>query len=217
MKSSFFKQYLRLRNEIIKARTEGLSEFSPLAVTCTKMIYTFMMSCKWHDTRRNRDLMTCIELPDSKAAEKMNISKSAVRSMRSVASRQLFAALGEDCFDIIHFGDSNAMRELHCRLIVLTRGYDDMSKLLPEQLSDKLVSFVGDSDKEFTVDECEHELMLIARYDLLAIDKLIDNVDNEKLAYIAEILIGAERSDMRSEVLKRIVSLSLNLSQKILK
>ena len=92
-----------------------------------------------------------------------------------------------------------------------------MSKFLPNQLSDKLVSFVGDSDKEFTVDECEHELMMIARYDLLAIDKLIDNVDNEKLAYIAEILIGTERSDMRSEVLKRIVSLSLNLSQKILK
>ena len=148
MKASFFKQFFRLRSDMIKAKSNGSGGFSTLAVKCTKMVYTYMMSCKWHDTRRNRDLMTCIELTDSKAAEKMGITTSGVRSMRSLASQKLFSILGEDCFDIIRFGDSKALHELYIRLILVSRGYDNIIEHLPKQLTDILASYIGQTDKE---------------------------------------------------------------------
>ena len=214
---SFFKQFFRLRDELNEARSLGTGEFTEKAGYCLKLVYTYMMSCKWHDTRRNRDLMTYIELPDSKAAEKMGLSANTVRSMRSVASNKLFTILGADCFDIIRFGDVEAQWQLACRLSVLNRGYDDMLSFLPMKLKDALFGAIRCSGGEFTLKECARELKLIARYDLLALDNQLDKLDAEHLAYIADVLIGIDDPEKRNQMLSEIVMMSTSLSAGIIK
>jgi hypothetical protein len=70
---SFFSRFFAVSKDIandIKNSQNGVSErrYSQNSVLCMKLIRTYMMSCKWHNTERTKRLMTFITLKNCREA-----------------------------------------------------------------------------------------------------------------------------------------------------
>lgn len=211
---SFFKQVERLSREMRQARRDGSEAFSPPAVHCFKLLFTYMMSCKWHDTRRNRELMTYITLSDSKAAEKMGVSSNTVRSMRSTASNKLFSLIGADCFDIIRCGSSEERNRLKYKLLMLVKGYDDIKRFIPKQIIDEALKVERTQDKEYSIKDCVSELRFLGRFDMIDLHESVISLDEDKLAFVIETLMGMSGSDLQFEILSGIIQSSESFKRK---
>lgn len=135
--------------------------------------------------------MTVINLKDSQAAERLNISNNTVRSLRSVASSRLFDKLGSDCFDIIRFGDEKKLSLLCYKLRYLIEGYDDVFTFIPRGIVDSAMLEPRESDKKYPFRDCKKELMFLARFDILDMIRTLETLDEDKLAFIIEILMQA--------------------------
>ena len=114
---SFFSRFFAVSKDIvndIKNSQNGVSErrYSQNSVLCMKLIWTYMMSCKWHNTERTKRLMTFITLKDSEIAERLNIENNTVRCHKSNYSAKLYEKLGDDCFTIVCSSDERAKRNL---------------------------------------------------------------------------------------------------------
>ena len=97
-------------------------------------LYSYVLSCKWHDTSRTHDLMKHIRLSSVDAAQHMGISPNTVRSARSSASNRLYSIFGKNVFEIIKSGSSSDLKEIYDLVYILSCGYDNAELVLPVSL-----------------------------------------------------------------------------------
>lgn len=196
MKGSFFREFFYLKNDVsedIKNSKNGNIErrFSDNAVLCVKLIWTYMMSCKWHNTERTKKLMTYINMKDSVIAEKLKISSNTVRSHKSKYSAALYKRIGGDCFDIIYSGDERKLSLLIRKLRCLVDGYEDIHSFVPERIIDAVMLTPRESDKVYEINECKKEMMYLARFSMIDMARSFDNLDEDRLAFLLEALMDA--------------------------
>lgn len=158
--------------------------------------------------------MTYITLSDSKAAEKMGVSSNTIRSMRSTASNKLFSLIGADCFDIIRCGSSEERSRLKYKLLMLVKGYDDIKRFIPKQIIDEALKVERTQDKEYSIKDCVSELRFLGRFDMIDLHESVTSLDEDKLAFVIETLMGMSGSDLQFEILSGIIKSSESFKSK---
>lgn len=213
---SFFRQFKSvsdaMKEDLNRSKNGGTSQFSDRQRHLIKLIFSYMMSCKWQDTESTKKLMEVWDLPDSKAAERLNISANTVRSKRSSASKKLFDKLGEDVFNVLLSGDDKSLSRLERKLKYLTMGYDEVFKFVPKKVIDSAMLVPRSDDKNYDIRECKDELMFLARFDMIDMTESFMQIDSDKLAFLLEILMDCSFSGIDKA---SIVSLILRAQRKL--
>lgn len=209
---SFFSRFFAIRKDIandIKNSQNGVSErrYSQNSVLCMKLIWTYMMSCKWHNTERTKRLMTFITLKDSEIAERLNIENNTVRCHKSNYSAKLYEKLGDDCFTIVCSSDERAKRNLIYKLRYLIDGYSDISSFVPSSVVDSIMLTPREGDQVYDFKDCIKEITFLARFSLIDMARSIDNLDEDKLAFIFEVLMdaNAHTNELQKEKLIKLI------------
>lgn len=208
---SFFRQFKTnadaMNEDFNRSKNGGTSQFNDKQRQLIKLIFSYMMSCKWQDTESTKKLMTVWTLPDSKAAERLNISANTVRSKRSTASKKLFDKLGKDVFEVLLSGDDKRLSRLESKLKFLTMGYDEVSNFVPQRVIDSAMLVPRSDDKNYDIRECKYELMFLARFDMIDMTENFMQIDSDKLAFLLEILMvcsfgGIDKASIVSFILQ---------------
>ena len=166
-----------------------------------------MMSCKWHNTERTKRLMTFITLKDSEIAERLNIENNTVRCHKSNYSAKLYEKLGDDCFTIVCSSDERAKRNLIYKLRYLIDGYSDISSFVPSSVVDSIMLTPREGDQVYDFKDCIKEITFLARFSLIDMARSIDNLDEDKLAFIFEVLMdaNAHTNELQKEKLIKLI------------
>ena len=93
MTDTFFSEFLKA--EIFFKQNKGDNDFDERKKVFFAL-YSYVLSCKWHDTIRTHDLMKNIRFSSADAAQHMGISPNTVRSARSSASNRLYSLFGKN-------------------------------------------------------------------------------------------------------------------------
>lgn len=198
VKENIIKTTWGIINDINKSRNMPDCKYTSLGIECTKMLWTYILSCKWNDTRRVRDIVGTMRLSSAEAAKSLGISANTVRSTRSKINDKLHSILGNDIFDIIRFGNEKQQTELLMKLNYLLSGYSNADNFVPEIVIDKIFEKGAVAQKSYELKELKNELIFLAKYDVINMMRTLDVINEDKLRYILQNLrYGTEDEKMK--------------------
>ena len=182
--SCLFETEQRLKNKLPEARSEN----HDLSLKTIGVLKQFVNSCKWNDTEKTRLMIRNIHRRAVDTAKICNVSPHTVRSARSQASKKLFRLFGEDVFNKIMNGDRELCNRTLALIYAISFGYDRVENYMPDVLLRKLESQQSSIDVKFAPEELSDVITFLGRFDLIAMQKQLEKLDQEKLMYVFEIL-----------------------------
>ena len=173
-----------LKDELPKARSENYD----LSLKTIGMLRQFVFSCAWSDTEKTRLMMRNIHRRAVDAAEICNVSPHTARSARTQASKKLFQMFGDNVFEKIIVGDKETCRKTMVLISAINQGYDRVENYMPDLLLRKLESQQSGTDAEINFSELGDVITFLGQFDLIAMQKQLEKLDQDKLMYVFEIL-----------------------------
>lgn len=173
-----------LKDELPEARSENYD----LSLKTIGILRQFVFSCAWSDTEKTRQMMRNIHRRAVDAAEICKVSPHTVRSARSQASKKLFQMFGEDVFEKIIVGGKETCRKTMVLIEAIHQGYDRVENFIPDSLLRKLESQQSCGNAKYEPKELGDVLLFLGRFDLIAMQRQLATLDQDKLMYVFEIL-----------------------------
>lgn len=199
-----------LKDELPEARSENYD----LSLKTIGLLRQFVFSCAWNDTEKTRQMMRNIHRRAVDAAEICKVSPHTVRSARSQASKKLFQMFGEDVFEKIIVGDKETCRKTMVLISAINQGYDRVENYMPDFLLRKLEAQQSGTDAEINFSELGDVITFLGRFDLIAMQKQLEKLDQNKQMYVFQIL----KSDLVSDKGEQYVNLTkLSILHKIMR
>ncbi|MBQ8180629.1 MAG: hypothetical protein IJ010_01465 [Ruminococcus sp.] len=185
MTDTFFSEFLKA--EIFFKQNKGDNDFDERKKVFFAL-YSYVLSCKWHDTIRTHDLMKNIRFSSADAAQHMGISPNTVRSARSSASNRLYSLFGKNVFQIIESGSSYELKGIYDLVYILSCNYDNAEHFIPISLIEEITAVPRECISQYSVEELSSELSFIRCYDMLKMHRRLQKLDMDKLHYILDVM-----------------------------
>ena len=148
----------------------------------------WIKECHFTRYKAAREVLSQWGLPDTKAAENLNMTAGNIRYVRSTLSRELFALFGNDFCNYLDNGSNESYKDA-VKIFTLVKWNVKPFDFFPMEYLHIIESLPTEKSKEFfNAKDCRKEYEFLRSYSISSFKKKIESLDKNKLAYVLKVL-----------------------------
>lgn len=193
--STNFLDMLSILEDTFEFNKDGkCSEYSQETIVTFRNLKNFVVGCSWTDNPHYKFIVENKSLSSEELSIKyysvtQGKQKAAAtfRVQRAEVCKILSGLFGNNLNEIFFTQNQEKLKEINNKIDLLSNGIMDIEKIFPDFILDNMKkhSLTG---KYVSIEDCTKEIIILSRFTINYIQRELDALDPDKIAYIFSLL-----------------------------